>query len=341
MGASDRCRKKSDISTRQLVGFLTRLAHEATHSRRNRKGTAMYDTYPDTLRDAERLTYFMESADGSDTLAFAAPFSRDHWRDGKLTHRFDVTTIIVEDNLGMGRAEYSIWERNPSNGAWHLEDDEPEIVELLSDQTYDEPCADCLDEITYGDVDHSDDCPTLADDDDALFAAMEYSYFCCDAHRDAVEEAHRTYKKRNETTCSLYPDFVLLDGGDVLCRHHVAEAMGARWLWLGNDDTAEGIGRSSMLRQYFDTRRELGDEMLNVPSPRILRELASLDRSRRILDEADRERQRRDTVIEMLRDDVGQSTIAKFAGVSQQRVGQVIRDARERQRETRQRLGME
>ncbi len=283
-------------------------------------------------------TYYMDNADGDNTLSFASPLAQDDrptaWLDGKLTYRYDVTTLILEDTEGPGRATYSVWDRNADSGQWDLTDNEPGIMELLTtEEMYREPCADCLTELPPIVLeDHSDDC--RREDEDLL--AMSEGYFCCDADRDATEEAHRVHKTNNDVACSLYPDFLLLDGGDVLCRYHTAEAFSARWLWVGND--YDECNRNALLRQYFGARAHGIDTM---PDTSVLRDLASLERSRRILDNAEHERARRDNVIARLRGNVSQAIVGKWSGVSQQRVGQINAEADERGRELRQRLEAE
>ena len=291
-------------------------------------------------------TYYMENTDGDNTLSFASPLSGDDrstsWHNASLTYRYDVSTIILEDVSGPMRATYSVWDRNADSGQWDLTDSEPGIVELLADQQYDEPCRDCLAELpTLPDFEHSDDC--AIDDDGVCPEGWEgIGYFCCEAARYVIEEAHRVsgtseahrvYRESNDVTCSLYPDFVLLDGGDVVCRHHCAESFSARWLWIG-DDYGEP-NRNALLRKYFGARAHNLD---NVPDTTILRDLASLERSRRIIDHADHERARRDNVVARLRGNVTQATVGKWSGVSQQRVAQINGEADERARELRERL---
>ncbi len=270
-------------------------------------------------------TYFMESDDDSNTLSFASPLTR-----GSKTYKYRVTTIILEDVAGPGRADYSIWERNPNNsGHWELEDDEPGLLELNYNED-DEPCADCADELApYWDklpeLEHEDDCPTRDDD----FDGWDEGYYCCFALQNAEHEAHQLYKaEHKDSTCSINPDFVLLDGGDLLCRWHVAESFSARWLWVGND--YGNPNRERMLREYFEARRRVADSdnehVAELPLTNVLYRLAELQRARFDLDEAERTRTRRDDTIASLREDLSKETVAFWSGVSEQRIGAIGAD---------------
>ena len=271
-------------------------------------------------------TYYMESENDNNTLSFASPLTQ-----GPKTYAYRVTTVIVEDfAVSSMRADYSVWERDPNNaGHWDLTDDEPGIVALLTDEN-DEPCADCNDELApyYNEEwEHEDDCPTRYEDDGALDG--HEGYWCCFAERDAAYEAHRLYKAEHEDdSCSLAPDFVLLDGGDVLCRYHVAEWFNARWLWIGNDYGAPN--RERMLRDYFQARRRVADsenpKVAALPSTNVLYQLASLQRARVDLDEAERTRRRRDDDIGALRDDLSTETVAFWSGESTSRIHPINAD---------------
>ncbi len=265
-------------------------------------------------------TYYMESDEDSNTLSFASPLTR-----GSKTYKYRVTTIILEDVAGPGRADYSIWERNPNHmGHWELEDDEPGLHELNYNED-DEPCSDCADELApywsqVEDFEHESDCPTR--DEDEGLDGFE-GYYCCDALANAEREAHRLYKaEHDETTCSLEPDFVLLDGGDLLCRYHVAESFSARWLWVGND--YDQPNRERMLREYFNARRRVADsdnpKVAELPLTNVLYRLAQLQRARFDLDEAERTRTRRDDTIASLREDLSTETVGFWSGVSEQRI---------------------
>lgn len=256
--------------------------------------------------------------------------------EDKATYDFRQDEVILEDHNGPGRARYTIWQRR-EHGVWYLHDSEPGILELLADDMYDEPCAGCVTELDVGDDwDHADDCPLDEDGNLPDDLCDEFRYFCCDGHRDAVEDAHRHYKADHEdATCSLYPEFVMLDGGDVLCRHHVVEWFGAPFVTL----LAPGVSEADDLqRTYFAGREDLGDDMPDIPDPRVLADLAHLVNYRRLLEQADRARQRRDDTIAQLRGAISQTTIADYSGVSQQRIGQIQRDAEETLRELRERL---
>ncbi len=295
-------------------------------------------------------TYYMESDDDSNTLSFASPLTR-----GSKTYKYRVTTIILEDVAGPGRADYSIWERNPNNsGHWELEDNEPGIVELYDNEN-DEPCADCADELApyfaklsarNPELEHESDCPTR-DEDEGLSAYSTgdvEGYYCCFALADAEREAHRLYKAEHEdSTCSLEPDFALLDGGDLLCRFHVAESFSARWLWVGND--YGNPNRERMLRQYFEARRRVADSdnehVTELPLTNVLYRLAELQRARFDLDEAERTRTRRDDTIGALRDDLSTETIAFWSGVSEQRIRAINADHEQTRREFWERVEAE
>ena len=286
-------------------------------------------------------TFFMESERDSDTLSFASPLT-----DGPKTYRYNVTTIILEDVAGPGRADYSIWDRDPNNaGHWDLSDDEPGIHELTYNED-DEPCQDCQDELApYWDklpeLEHEDDCPTR--DEDEGLDGWE-GFYCCFALRDKEHEAHQLYRKEHEDeTCTLSPDFALLDGGELACRAHVAEWFGARFLWIGNDYGAPN--RERMLRDYFAARRRVADSdnptVAALPSTNVLYRLAALQRARIDLDEAERTRRRRDDDIGGLRDDLSTETLEFWSGVSPQRIRAINAEHEATRREFWQRVADE
>ena len=282
------------------------------------------------------------------TLAFTLPVEEyEPYRNESFVPLFDVETILVEDERGYGRPEFSIWSLSDvDNGPtrWVLEDNEPGILTTLYDDS-DEPCADCLpllpsEAYTF---DHDD-----FDADDSGYGCcidpttQEWpdgweSFYCCDAMRTAFYDAQQRHNKDHpDDFVSLSPDYYVLDGGDALCRRHL-EA------WFGPIVTigpyADALGtRSNLLATYFDGRRRLGNELPDTPDPIALHRLARLWQTRKRLERVDNLRRQRDEILETLRDQVDQTTLADWSGLTQQRVAQIQRDAQERQRALLERL---
>jgi len=274
-------------------------------------------------------------------LAFVAPLR--HGADWRTPYRFNVADILVEWAHPTMRADYETWQLDHELGAWRLADDAPGVWQLLLDD--DDVCTDCMAHTSY-EFDHAncdpEDCAVAADEiaDDA-FEGFPASWddvrgpFACADEAAAAYQAHADWKQTQpDATCTLYAEYVIADGGDPVCRHHLAEWFGPI-LTIPADDDGDDVAK--LHRQYFQTRRELGDQLADVPSPRILRELAQLAAYRHQLETADATRRHRDELIAQLgdADDVRQATLAEWAGITQQRVSQLTMERRETMRQVR------